>query len=503
MAKSKTPRIKKTDFEKTLIPREKVNNANKVENGLGEALGLSGENPYTVGGPSTGVELSQSATLFKNLRWYMISNMRQLLSQSYVEISVLQNMVDVPIDDAYRGGIDIETKQLDPDQIEELQAFMEQHDDLEIAAQTDKWNRLYGGAGTVINVEGQDPSQPLDISAINENTRVQFIDADMWELFWSQVNMSVQEGIQDYSLGNAEFYDYYGIKLHKSRVLLRKGIRAPSFIRPRLRGWGVSALETLVRSINQYLKSSDLSFEVLDEFKLDIFKIKNLTNILFAPGGEEKVRKRVAITNMQKNYQNAISMDAEDDYIQKQLSFAGLAEVKQDIRLQLASDMRMPLTKLFGLSAQGFNSGEDDIENYNAMIEGNIRKKSKFHVMFMVKLRCQQLFGLVPDDLKIKWKPLRILSSTQEEEVKTSKFNRVLAARQAGEMTREEFRDACNKDSLLTIQLEKDALEELENEESADDTGETEGDESGEVKGPKAGNKNNVTKPKEAKEAKT
>ena len=49
-----------------------------------------------------------------------------------------------------------------------------------------------------------------------------------------------------------------------------KGLTAPSFLRPRLRGWGFSVVEKLVRSINQYIKATDLGFEVLDEFKLDV-----------------------------------------------------------------------------------------------------------------------------------------------------------------------------------------------------------------------------------------
>jgi hypothetical protein len=61
--------------------------------------------------------------------------------------------------------------------------------------------------------------------------------------------------------------------------------------------------------------------------------------------------------------------------------------------------MRMPLTKLFGISAAGFNSGEDDIEVYNAMIESEIRGKLKYDLLRMVEIKCQKLFSMVPDDI--------------------------------------------------------------------------------------------------------
>jgi hypothetical protein len=276
----------------------------------------------------------------------------------------------------------------------------------------------------------------------------------MWELFWSKQNTDVGAALDGDNVNDVEFYNYYGTQVHKSRVIIMKGMTAPSFIRPRLRGWGFSMAEPLVRSLNQYLKKQDLDFELIDECKVDVYKIKNLSNSLLSPGGEAAIKKRIEMANWQKNYQHALVMDSEDDFDHKQLSFAGLAEVMQGIRIQVAADMRMPITKLFGISAAGFNSGEDDIEVYNAMVESQVRNKCKYEIIKLIGLKCQQLFGFVPDDLDIKFQSLRILGAEQEENVKNSKFTRLLQAKQAGEITRFEFREGCNKDTLLSITLD-------------------------------------------------
>lgn len=457
MAKIKTSKTSsqvKTTAKQSAENLKKFENSSPYKNGLSEAVGaeLGGFSgfPFNQGTPWS-VQLSNVNTIFKNLRWYLVSNFRQLLSEVYVEIGLIQTIVDVPTDDAFRGGVEIKSKQLDEDQIDQLQTALERKDDYEAAAQATKWNRLFGGAGIIILTD-QDPSTELDISLIDKDTPLEFRAVDMWELFFDIQNT---EGPGPQLTDNdVDFYSYYGVKLHKSRVLRLTGLTAPSFIRPRLRGWGYSVVEKLVRSINQYLKSTDLSFEVLDEFKLDVYKIKNLTNTLLSPQGEDQVRKRVQLANWQKNYQHAVVMDSEDDFDHKQLSFTGLAEAMSGIRMQVASDMRMPLTKLFGISAAGFNSGEDDIEVYNSMIESEIRSKVKWHLLRMIEIRCQQLFGMVPDDLRIAFKPLRILSAEQEENVKTQKFSRLLQAKQSGEITRFEFREACNKDALLSISLD-------------------------------------------------
>ncbi len=444
-----------------------------MQNGLCEAIGLGGGMipsgfPQNQGSPWS-EQLSQPTTIFKNLRWYMVSNMRQVLCEAYVELGLVQAIVDLPVDDALRGGVTIKSAELDEEQIAELQVSLDRDNDLQIAGQAAKWNRLFGGAGILVLTD-QDPETPLDLGSIGEDTPVEFRAVDMWELFWDKQNTEGYDPtIQQETF---EFYNYYGEQVHKSRVMKLKGLEAPSFIRPRLRGWGFSVVEILVRSINQYLKATDLAFEVLDEFKVDVFKIKNLAMSLMSPLGEEQVKRRIRIANLQKNYQNALTMDSEDDWDHKQLSFAGLGDAMMQIRMQVASDMRMPLTKLFGISAAGFNSGEDDIEVYNAMVESQVRNKIKYDLLRMIEIKCQKLFGFVPKDLAIDFKSLRTMSSEQEETVKAQKFARLTQALQLKTISRKTFHEACNKEDLLGVKIESDEeLEEIDADVAATDTG--------------------------------
>lgn len=473
--KNKNKQVPDVAPVKNEIPREIKNEGqNMISNGLSEAI--MGFNPLTMG-----AQLSQADTLFKNNRWYLISNMRQLLSQIYVEHGLVQTVVDIPVDDAFRGGVDIKTKQLSEDQLNDLKVQLERQDILSsVVGRALKWNRLYGGAAIVI-ITDQDPATPLEIEKINEKTPLEFRAVDMWELYWDKQNIDESQQGAQILPEDWETYNYYGTKLHKSRVLRMKGLTPPSFIRPRLRGWGFSIVESLVRSINQYLKANDLTFEVLDEFKIDIYKIKNLTQSLLSKNGTELIQKRVQLANQQKNYQNAITMDAEDDYSQKEMTFAGIAETMVGIRMQVASDLRMPLTKIFGISAAGFSSGEDDIENYNAMVESSIRSKAKYDILRLIEIMCQKMFGMVPDDLSIEFKPLRILSAEQEENVKTQKFSRLLQAKQAGYISNKEFREAVNKDNLLPIQLDA-SVEEIDLNPEASESDSAEGEKSPESK---------------------
>lgn len=422
---------------------------------LCESIG-AGNNMYG----SPGVQLSQTDTLFDNLRWYLISNLRQLLSQLYTEHGIVQTLVEQPVDDAFRSGFEIKTSQLSKDEIEELKVYLERNRVTAALMQAIKWARLFGG-GAVLLITDQDPATPINYKQIYD-APLEFRSCDMWELFYAS-----QQVAGDLSPGGklgenaGDYFDYYGHQVHKSRVLRVVGKEAPSFIRPRLRGWGMSELERLVRSLNQYMKNQDVIFELLDEAKVDVFRIKGFNSSLASTGGTNAIMQRVQLTNQAKNYNNALTMDINDEYLQKQITFSGLAEILLQIRQGIAADLKMPMTKLFGISAAGFNSGEDDIENYNSMLEGEIRAKNRFILADAVVIACQNLFGVMPDDLIIDFNPLRILNAKEEEEVKDSQFNRVMSAFQSGLVPAQEIKSAINKDSLLGVEIDENAPPEM------------------------------------------
>lgn len=433
------------------MEQEKVN-AEEFHNSLSSVLQSLGS-PYGLFGLGFGsTQVSQVDTFFKNNRWYLISNIRQVLSEIYVEHGIVQTLVDVPVDDAFRGGVDIKSDQLSEEEVQDLIQYVEREGIIRQFVQAQKWMRLFGG-GAILIINNDKPDTPLKPEDLEEESEIHFKAVDLWELYFGLRTEGIMEA--DFVPKEPEFFNYYGRRIHKSRVIPMVGKIAPSLIRPKLRGWGVSVLETVIRSYNQYLKSVNLSFEVLDEFKVDVFKIDGLNNALMSPGGSDKVLRRIQMANMQKNYQDSIAMDSKDDYASKQLSFSGLAEIMREIRMQIAADLRMPLTKLFGISASGFNSGEDDIENYNAMIESEIRSKVKFDLVRVLEICCQIKFGHIPDDLKIEFKPLRILTAEQEETVKNQKLQRILSCQQAGFMTAKEAKQAINKENLLPVKIDE------------------------------------------------
>ena len=238
---------------------------------------------------------------------------RMVLSYAYMTFGIIQTFIDQPVEDAFRGGIEIECDELDEEDIQLLQDVLIECKDYDAIKSAMKWAKLYGGAGLIINTD-QDPMKELDVDAIGEDTPLSFLDADRWELTLSYM---LEDRVPCP-------YNYYGQAIHRTRVLKVNGKDAPSFIRRRLQGWGMSELERVIRDVNGYIKNQDVIYELLDEAKQDVWLLENLNTKLATSNGNKQIQDRLQLANTMKNYSNAIIMDKNDTYEQKQIAFSGL-----------------------------------------------------------------------------------------------------------------------------------------------------------------------------------
>lgn len=456
---------KEIDGIKTEIAEQRNNN-------LGLAGLLDGVMPGGMfGGATAGYNQDTSTypnTLANANAYVPISLQRILLNYTYMTQGLIRTLVDQPVEDAFRGGLKFKSSELDEDDVAKLNRQFKRkraistekstaltrvnvsagynlnNSDQEAVKAVAKWARLFGGAGLIVNTD-QNFTKELNVEAIKEDSPLEFIPADRWELVLQQVNIFDQLAPTPFS--------YYGLPLHRSRVAIMLWGEAPSYIRLRLQGWGMSILEESIRAVNAYLKFEKLLFELLDEAKIDVYKIKGFNTALASPASQQRIQQRVLLGNQLKNFQSAITMDMEDDYNQKQLSFTGIAEIYEQLRTNLCAYLKFPKNKLFGESAGGFSSGKDSLDNYNSTV-GGVREQVEPIALGVGELRCQQLFGFVPEDLECEWCPLDVLDGVEQESVKTTKQTRIVEQFQMGLISGEEACESLQKEGLLLVECE-------------------------------------------------
>lgn len=416
-----------------------------VKNDTGDEM-LSGVFDSQGNSPFFPQPLSSGSTLFQSNNYNPIITLNRVaVTQAYMTHGILQTAIDVPVLDAFRGGLDIKSEELDDEDIRTLQNYLRESKTMHEIRDVFRWSRLYGGAGLIINV-AQDMGQSINWAYVDyPDLPLSFVAADRWELTMNVIQ-----------LNEVPFpYNYYGIPLAKDRVLRVIGKEAPAFLRPRLQGWGMSEYERMIRAINQYIKGENVLFQLLDEAKIDVYRMMGFNSTMLSDLARGQVNKRVATMNYVKNYHRAIMMDVDDEYVQKQISFAGLGEVFKQIMIGMSAAVRMPMTKLFGFTAtSGLNANTDDLENYNSMIESEIREPALDLCYPVVKASCRHLFGFEPSDLDISFYPLRVLGPVEEEEIRTSKQNRHFQNLSADLLTPQEYMQALKQDDIFTMETE-------------------------------------------------
>ena len=396
-----------------------------------------------------GSTLSSYGTIAHTNNYSLITQNRPILTYLYTTNGIMQTAIELPVQDALRGGLEIESSQLDVDDIEKLNSWLESpqcgekaSSPLTTVSNTFKWARLYGGAGIVIN-DGTDPTTPINLLNIKEKN-IAMYDLDRWQI-------NYRDMVNEFDENNSDFFYVYGQKIHKSRLIAVQGKRAPYHIRRQLQGWGMSEAERMIRDLNLFFKTQDVLYEIIDESKIDVYKINGLAGKLLQRGGSSAITDRIMLANEIKSHVNALVLDSNEEFQQKQVSFSGLAEVQRENRIGVCSALRMPITKLFGMSASGFSTGEADLENYNSMVESDVRTPMRPLIRKMLEVGMYKLFGFIPE-FKFSYKSLRLLSAVDEEGIKTSQSNRAIALYDRGIIESQELAGIGKKEGWLNIE---------------------------------------------------
>ena len=372
--------------------------------------------------------LNPSLSLFNgynNASYTAILSMQQyLLTSLYKTYGILGKIVDVPVDEAYKkGGFELEADSIDEDDIKNLKDTLQENNDIEQLKTAHKWARLFGG-GALVAVTGDNLSSPLNLKALYNN-HLEFMPVDRWQLSYSKPDVRIKGG--EWLLSNYDKFETNGTNIiHPSRVFVLHGKKAPYLIEQQVQGWGISVYEQIFQDMSQFFKGRNVLFELIDEAKTDVLKLATIQTALTSTDSYNALQRMCDDIARMKNYKSMLTISKDDDYQQKQISFSGIEGIFKEIRIMMAGSSNIPVNKLWGEGVTGFGSGEDSLENFNSMIENEIRTPDMSVLKWLLKLRCYQLFGREVEDLSIIWKNLRVLSAIDEQNINDHKLSNAL-----------------------------------------------------------------------------
>ena len=364
----------------------------------------------------------------------------QAINSLYRSHWVVRRIIDVIPEDMCKNGYKI-TSQIDPDNIRKLDTAFRRTRTHHNLLRGLKWGRLYGGAGALIMIEGQEDQldQPLDMDQIMPDSYKGLLVLDRWSGITP--NDKLVDDAGDPEFGLPESYTITsdvlekGIRVHHSRILRFPGRPLPYLEEIAEQYWGASEIEHI---IDELKKRDNVSWNIaMLTFmaNLRIVKMEGMGMIL-ATGNlkaQQDFYNTVQAMNTLMNNQSIQILGENDSYETHQYTFGGVGEVYDRFMMDLAGAAETPVTKLFGRSPAGMNAtGESDMQNYYDTIEEKQENELRPIYDKLLPIIMMSVFGGVPDDFDYEFNPVRRAPEDEMADLASKNTDSVTKAFQAG-----------------------------------------------------------------------
>lgn len=282
--------------------------------------------------------------------------------------------------------------------------------------------RLYGGAALYIGTGEPDPSKPLNPERIGQQGIRHLNVMTRRVLQAGDVDRDPESPLY----GSPAYYTLQGagrrVEIHPSRLVVLTGAMHPD---PETAtgdeaGWGDSVLTAVMGAIKNADGTAANISSLVYEAKVDVFKIPGMMQGLADAGGEyeRQLLDRLMLAATAKGINGALIMDAEEDYEQKSVNFAGLTDIL-NTSLQIVSGAAdIPVTRLLGQAPGGLNSsGESDLRNYYDRIRAMQELEIAPALYTLDECLIRSATGRRDDDVFYEWRSLWQTSDKERADI--------------------------------------------------------------------------------------
>lgn len=328
--------------------------------------------------------------------------------------------------------------------------------------------RLYGGSGLYLGFnQGEDLTQPAPPSA-----RAEFVDVfsrfelqcakataaekgvpqgqrERWPGQWREENPASalfgQPLVWELAFGTNP---RKGLRFHHSRMIRFSGTSKPpeatageqaSSERGALddRDWSDSVLLSVWEDIQRYGVFWQNVDQLISVGSVGWLKMRGLFEALSTENADA-IRARVDVFNQSLSTARLMMLDSDgnEEYGREAVSFAGVAEVLQELQLATAGAVKQPVTELFGRAPAGMNAtGESDLQNWDSEVTGYQKRQ-------LQPRASRYASALQGSPVAIEFPPVRVPSEAEVEEQRAKRIGATERLWAMGAFSDQEIRDA-------------------------------------------------------------
>lgn len=342
------------------------------------------------------------------------------LTALYVGDGISKRIVDMPSNDATRVGWDLEG---DPDgklvqEIEAIGAVREITNAL-------KWQRLYGGALTIML---WDDGLPLD-SEFHFNPKKKLKLKGMRthspaEIWFMPTDIDLDPTSLRY--GKPERFTVRRVMgtpfvVHHTRVMEWLGSTAPNKTDMAMdmyrRYWGFGVMQAMMQSLSDLGVSWSAVSNLFQESVIGKYTLSNLENLV-AEKDYDSIHTRMANIELSKSVLKGVLLGSEESYERDSLPFTGVADVLDRMMMRVASEVGIPVSLLYGRSAGGMNAtGEGDARMYYDSVEALQNDELKPRLLQLARYVAPYMLpGVDTDEFAVRFRAVWSMSEKERTE---------------------------------------------------------------------------------------
>ncbi|CAB4149741.1 phge_rel_HI1409, phage-associated protein, HI1409 family [uncultured Caudovirales phage] len=377
----------------------------------------------------------------------LMTRNRIQLEAAYRGSWVVGKVIDCIAEDMTKAGLDITTNESKQD-LKDLKTQISRRQVWQSLCSLIKWGRLYGGAIGVLQITGQDPSTPLDISTIAKGQFTGITVYDRWMVnpdLFRVIKNGPEMGLPAYyaivtnpqtATEGIPTADTSGqLVIHHSRVIRNIGIELPYFQAITEMMWGESVLERLWDRLISFDSATMSSANLIERANNRTIGIEGLREIVSSGGpAQAGLEAQLEMMRAFQTNEGLTIMDKEDTFATTSYSFAGLSDIMLQFGQQLAGAANTPLIRMFGQSPAGMSAtGESDIRMYYDDI--NAQQESRLRPAWekLLKVLWHSTYGeKPPKDLEFEFTPLWQMSTMDKATIGKTQTETLAGAEEAG-----------------------------------------------------------------------
>jgi len=213
------------------------------------------------------------------------------------------------------------------------------------------------------------------------------------------------------------------LNIHHTRILRFDGLRLSNQQFVNNKHWHDSVLTSMLNPIQNYSTSNDAMAAIMQDFRVNVLKMKGLGDIISA-SGQDDLRKRLEVLNLSRSVLGILAIDGEnEEYQQNTPNLSNFDKILGTVADRLVAESEIPHTVLLGRSPTGMaGSGESErrefYDNIASKQETTIRPELEKLLRFIMLSKQGPTRGRIDPDLSFEFQPLFKLSEKEESEVR-------------------------------------------------------------------------------------